>query len=74
MKNDEEIDKEEKVLKPQPVSALDEIRFAIKNEGNRKEDYDEEEEIKYPSQLKEESKSKRVIDKDEDRRRVEKLK
>ena len=80
MKNETEVDKVENDnnQKLQTLSPLDEIRNAIKNENNIKERFDEEEEEEIPIastfKPKEELKSKRIIDKDEDKKRIEKLK
>ena len=82
MKNETEVAKVENDnnQKLQTVSPLDEIRKAMRNENNIKErfDEDEEEEEEIPvapaSKPKEELKSKRIIDKDEDKKRIEKLK
>lgn len=79
MKNETEVAKVENDNSQnlQTVSPLDVIRNAIRNENNIKERFDEEEEeipIAPASKPKEELKSKRVIDKDEDKKRIEKLK
>ena len=80
MKNETEVAKVENDnnQKLQTVSPLDEIRKAMRNENNIKERFDEEEEEEIPVapafKPKEELKSKRIIDKDEDKKRIEKLK